>query len=493
MDTKNFWVVKFVLAILIASLAVVIFSFISIEVNFIYFSFLLYVLLDVFEVRLRVFLKYYYFFIKNNMSVLLLPLKKLTKKWQFYLIDSGKKSVRVQKLDFVIYFDAPENSKQQVLMWLPYLKLLNKSYAIILRRKYYYYSFFKQIKEPVLLCRSIREIEKSIKKYSFRSVFYVNNAECNTHMVKFSELTHVQLLHGESDKPPSYNPVSQMYDFIFVSGKTAKDRYRYNGVNIPEYKFKFVSRPQCSDVLIEKFPVLSSKNFKGTVFYTTTWSGYDNGSNFTSIHEAEKIVRILLKKSYRIIFRPHPYSYKDFSQVRIINKIASILLKINKREGLKTSNGHCVVNHSKFDSTYENITDCINSSDCLLSDISSTVGDWLYSLKPYILIDTFSDRNQFLNNNSLSRAAYYFDLYKGDLFSLLDEIQVSDSLKEDRKKLKIESLTVNNEESPIDLFVKTTLDVLDSFDKAKFIKDLPFESNLNHRFINTENGRRIDN
>ena len=52
-------------------------------------------------------------------------------------------------------------------------------------------------------------------------------------MVRFNQLTHIQLLHGDSDKASSFNPVTAMFDRIFVAGQAAIDRYAANGVLIP--------------------------------------------------------------------------------------------------------------------------------------------------------------------------------------------------------------------------------------------------------------------
>ena len=62
--------------------------------------------------------------------------------------------------------------------------------------------------------------------------------------MRFQHLTHIYLGHGDSDKPPSYNPTHAMYDQIFAAGPAAARRYAAHGVSIPAEKFRIVGRPQ---------------------------------------------------------------------------------------------------------------------------------------------------------------------------------------------------------------------------------------------------------
>ena len=459
MELKKISIVKIILSSVISILLWGICQLFSFDVNVFYNFLFMYVLLDLFEVNLRVFTVRLYTSIKDIFG-----------SYGFGGVKGEIDTQREdQELDFVVYFDAPMGSEFQVLMWLPHLKRLNKKFSILVRG-YHYYNLFNKLGERVLLCRSISQLEQAHHKHQFKFVFYVNNGMKNTHMVKNGEMTHIQLLHGDSDKPPSYNPVNQMYDFIFVSGKIAKERYRNNQVHIPGYKFRFVSRPQCSQIQVNQSQSFSKGKSKRTILYTTTWSGYDGKSNFTSIYKAESIVSTLLEEGYRVIFRPHSYSYKDFSQSRVIRRITRMLIRENLK--LDPELSHVVSGHSKFDSMYDDIIDCMNHADYFLSDVSSTVGDWLYSEKPYILIDTYGHRDQFLRENSLAYGAYYFDLHRGELPVLLNEIQKNDFLRNNRRRLKFDSLTVKGEESPEKLFLQTAQDVLDNFNKSDFLSKI---------------------
>src|SRR5690625_7576878 len=49
------------------------------------------------------------------------------------------------------------------------------------------------------------------------SIFYVNASSGNNMMIRYNQYQHVYLGHGDSDKPPSYNPTHAMYDHIFAA------------------------------------------------------------------------------------------------------------------------------------------------------------------------------------------------------------------------------------------------------------------------------------
>src|SRR5699024_5981034 len=141
---------------------------------------------------------------------------------------------------------------------------------------------------------------------SVRGVFYVNNAMRNNHMVRYSQLTHIQLLHGESDKASSASPVLRMYDRDFVAGQAAIDRFAKFGVAMPPGIFRIVGRPQVEDVLPPRAPIGQSGS--PTVLYAPTWRGNQAETDYSSLQRGPEIVQGLLDRGCRVVFRPHPYS-----------------------------------------------------------------------------------------------------------------------------------------------------------------------------------------
>ncbi len=376
------------------------------------------------------------------------------KEAEQYLGENGK-------IDFVLYFDAPPQSAFQVQMWMPFLKMLNRPFLIIVRGS-------KNDRELHLLkfpaVRVIYQVDMAIaEELGAKTVFYVNNGMRNAHMLRYHKMTHIQLLHGESDKAPSYNPFTAIYDFVFVAGQAGIDRYSSNDVFIPSEKFRIVSRPQTSGIEVARG---SSEDKSKTIFYATTWSGYSIDTNVTSIEIADKIVQRLIDLGHTIIFRPHPYCYKDKRQAKIIKKIGVLLKKETEKTGLK----HCISNDSDFGRVYPNINDCINVADVMVADITSVLADWLFSTKPYVSIDTDNNLDDFIAENPIVKGGYIFSADMKDFDAEIAKATGDDPLREQRLKLRKHVLGVDLDDDPVEMFLSVANDVIDNFDKVAHTK-----------------------
>ena len=127
-------------------------------------------------------------------------------------------------------------------------------------------------------------------------------------MIRQTGLMHVQLLHGDSDKPPSFNPMTQIYDKIFVAGQAAMERYQKNSVFIPKDKFVIVSRPQLTMFDRKQESMVGHNNIRKTILFCTTWRGHSEAHNMSSIDDVYDKITSALEAGLSVIFRPHPLS-----------------------------------------------------------------------------------------------------------------------------------------------------------------------------------------
>lgn len=360
-----------------------------------------------------------------------------------------------RKLDFLVYFDAPKGSAYQLLMWIPYLYALRKNFLVVLRKN----DHAKTLQEhaiPFIVLPKLKDLER-LSGLGIKTIFYVNNGMRNTHLIRYNEFTHIQLLHGDSDKPASFNPVSSMYNYLFVAGELAIDRYKNNNVIIPKERFVIVSRPQGELFKIINDPSeLYLKPIK-TVLYTTTWQGYQNSTNFSSIDSAKDIIEHLVSSNFRVIFRPHPLSYTDKGQAIIIDEIKDYLLEQINNTGI----AHCISDHKEFSNSYKSVEECINGSDILLSDVSAIIGDWLFTAKPYILLDMNSNKDEFYKLNPLAKGAYYLDEGIETLSNLMESICTSDPAWDNRLLTRKYALGIALDDDPVEHFLKNTKQILE--------------------------------
>lgn len=328
-----------------------------------------------------------------------------------------------QKPAFALYFSAPPRSEHQVHMWLPYLEQIGQRWVILLREARYLPLVSKLTDRPVIVAASLGNLDRAMIE-SISAVFYVNNGYKNSHCVRYADRVHIQLLHGDSDKPSSFNPVTAMFDRIFVAGQAGIDRYAKHGVNISEEKFDIVGRPQIASIL----PAGATTPIE-TILYAPTWQGFQDDANFSSLPYAQDIIDGLLAAGLRVIFRPHPASENHSDSMRTVEWIHQRLARGGR--GIEHVFGREAM--SELD-----LVDCINASDALVSDISSVPGDYLFSGKPQITVKTLTDVSDevFLEEYPLTRASYLWSPHEGAFKDVLQRMLTEDPLREERRRIR---------------------------------------------------------
>ena len=126
-----------------------------------------------------------------------------------------------------------------------------------------------------------------------RAAFYVNASSGNGAFVRYKQLTHVYLGHGDSDKPPSYNPTHAMYDQIFAAGPAATERYAAHGVAHPAGEVPRSSDDLRSRRAAGRRPMRTVTT--GSVLYAPTWRGTSTETMLYSLPVGERIVAALLR------------------------------------------------------------------------------------------------------------------------------------------------------------------------------------------------------
>ncbi|MFC8731668.1 CDP-glycerol glycerophosphotransferase family protein [Luteimicrobium sp. NPDC057192] len=313
----------------------------------------------------------------------------------------------------MVYLSGPEGTEYQLGVWLRTLERLSVRLVVVVRETALARVVAGMTSLPVVSAPAMADLE-GLQVETFRVALYVNNGAKNGHNVRYRELTHVQLLHGDSDKPSSYNPVTAMFDKIFVAGQAGIDRYAAHGVEIPADKFVVVGRPQVADIAAAA-PGAPLR----TVLYAPTWTGFNQDNDFGSLDPTgPAIVRALLARGWTVVFRPHPYSLDDARSLAAIEEIHQLL------EADAAASGHEHVFGDRASSTMS-IVDCFNLSDALVSDVSSVPADYLYSAKPFVITQVDDGPSDaFLDEFPLARASYVARLKEpGSLEAALDALE----------------------------------------------------------------------
>jgi CDP-glycerol glycerophosphotransferase (TagB/SpsB family) len=332
--------------------------------------------------------------------------------------------------DYVVYTSRPDDASYQVTMWLPYLQRAGLRFIIVARNAAPAAALAELTDVPVVEARGIADLDALVVP-SLKAAFYVNASSGNGALVRFQHLTHIYLGHGDSDKPPSYNPTHAMYDQIFAAGPAATRRYAAHGVRIPAEKFTIVGRPQVENVKQSTTAIADVP--EPTVLYAPTWRGHVEETMLYSLPVGEQIVSALLARGATVIFRPHPFSYDFPDDAVTIARIKS-QLEIDRR---KTGRAHLWGAAAEKD---RSILDCINDSDAMVSDVSSVVSDYLFSGKPFAMIAVPAEPDAFVVEYPVARASYVVRADLTDLDVQLERMLNADPLAQQRADIRADYL-----------------------------------------------------
>ena len=329
----------------------------------------------------------------------------------------------------------------QVTMWLPYLQRTGRRCMVITRSSASARALADLVDVPVIEARGPEDLDILVTP-SLRAAFYPNASSGNGVFVRYQQLTHVFLGHGDSDKPTSYNPTHAMYDRIFCAGPAAVRRYAEHDIYILDEKFAVVGRPQVETIETARVRSAASP----VVLYAPTWRGHVTATSLSSLPVGETVVRGLLAAGATVVFRPHPFSHGFRDDKAVIARIQNLLAEDRARSG----RAHLWGAEAE---TRRNIVDCFNLSDAMVSDVSSVVSDYLFSTKPYAMVAVSTEPQAFRAAYPVARAAY---VVPGDLAGLgltLATMLGEDPLAEARRDLRVDYLGPFSNEGYASAFV----------------------------------------
>ncbi|THV31974.1 CDP-glycerol glycerophosphotransferase [Glycomyces paridis] len=326
---------------------------------------------------------------------------------------------------FLVHLAGPPESTFHLRMWLPYFDMLGDPYAIVLRHRDLLGDLASRTEAPIVVAPRITDVENLLTD-SVQGVFYVNNSMENAQLVRTGRLTHVQLMHGDSDKLASRNPVSAMYDRIFVAGQAGIDRYRAHGVDLPDAKFRIVGRPQLHGTRVGPRPDAEGAP---VVLYTPTWTGTSAEVDYSSLRIGEPIVRGLLDRGATVLLRAHPFTRHDRGAAARLAGLERLLAADAEATGRAHRWGAATAERMS-------LSECIDAADHAVTDVSGAASDWLYSGKPFALTDMQDLGEALAERLPLAEAAYRIDARAEHLGEALDAMLGDDPLAARRDRVR---------------------------------------------------------
>lgn len=346
----------------------------------------------------------------------------------------------------VIYLSGQRSSTFALNQWLPTLEKTTPRSMVIVRERAHLKATTEQL--PVLYLPKAVDLERFVLP-SLKVALYPMNGMRNNHLVRFPGIADIFVGHGDSDKGSSVNPISRMYDEVWVAGQAGRDRYRAAQVGVRDEQVREVGRPQLAeiDVVGAESDGQETADRPFTVLYAPTWEGFYAALGYSSLLSmGVGIVRTLLGISgVRVLFKPHPGTgIRDGEYTTACREV--------ERMVEAAGNGSAVVEGDLYDA--------FNTADLLITDISSVVSDFLYSRKPYIVSNPHGeDHVGFRAEYPSTGGAYLLDPDCAALGEYLVDARGADSLRADRERTA-RYLLGEHTDDPIAVFDRALLDLV---------------------------------
>jgi hypothetical protein len=336
-------------------------------------------------------------------------------------LQAAQAAVRELAPAVILYFSGGVEAIYQLNMWLDTMERLDRPTLILVRERRYL-DQLAPTTTPVL-CMPFSVDLMNFELESGRVALYVSNVGRNLHLLRLPTLKSAFIGHGDSDKTASFNPFAKVYDEVWVAGQAGRQRYLRAQVGVREEEIVLVGRPQLDAIL----PAGSRAGRAGyTVLYAPTWEGWTEDPHQSSLMPmGREIVNILVSTpGVRVIYKPHPLTGSvNPLAARVSEQIVALLAASGPQH------------RAVLDATP--LYDCFNSSDALVSDISSVVSDYLRSEKPYFVTNGAALPDEvFTDRNPSAGAAYLIGPGASGLAEGLEQARGPDPLRSRRAEVR---------------------------------------------------------
>ncbi|MDP1370054.1 CDP-glycerol glycerophosphotransferase family protein [Acinetobacter lwoffii] len=231
--------------------------------------------------------------------------------------------------------------------WLPYFTEVIENTLILVRNKDLYnwvLDFYPRWN--VAYAKEYTDIDKLLPKFKQISHMYYSSNTGNTiHTLKYNEIIHVFLGHGDSDKSASAHKYFRVYDEVWVSGQAHIDRFKNAGFQVNEMIFRKVGRPALRSILSNNKKHWLER-MELSFLYLPTWEGVYEESNYSSIHFSADLLKL----------------------VRSISPVASINAKLHPVTGSR---------EIRFATLNEDLQEIFSSEDVQIADTSTAISTLL--------------------------------------------------------------------------------------------------------------------
>lgn len=357
--------------------------------------------------------------------------KNASRKTNVDLVFSQIVDLSESRSFFYYCAESLESGEHHLNSWLPifneYVLTSKVNFVLILRNKQLFDWHIRNYPEVIAVyARRAVDVESILKAYPYIVLALYSSANIsNGHLIRFNNIKHVFIGHGDSEKAGSAHKGLRWFDEIWTAGQAHIDRFKnLKDVNFQGLDFIKIGRPGVKKLLLDTREYLRPvySDYSINILYLPTWEGVFEGHQYFSLPVSMKIIEIVindLKCNLSVKF--HPYTggrnieYKDY----ITNVNNNYLDNI----------------HFQYISREKNIVEIIQNYDVFICDISSVVTECLSLNRPiFLYIPENTNLEMAASNMRYDEYCYIFSSLS-DLHKKIEQVLLgNDYLKEMRAK-----------------------------------------------------------
>ena len=326
----------------------------------------------------------------------------------------------------VLHTGEVENAVNHLDLWIPHFIKADIDFIVITRN----IVAFNNVKDKyplvsVVFLKGEKEIETFFNKLTFlKACFYPSNTGNNLHLLKFNNLKHIFLGHGDSDKSASAHKYFRVYDENWVAGDAHIDRFKNEGFDFSGLKSVKVGRPNLLNILKKSTKKWNERfDSKINLLYLSTWEGVYAEQNYTSAYMINEIAELLKEfKDITLRVKLHP---------RVGSRDISLLNTTSKLETFAEKNSlNCTIyNRDKP------VDELIIKSNVFICDISAVVSECLAANAPiFVYIPTNKEIKLSQSNMKFEDYTYTFSSVDELSEKMIKVLNGDDYLQKNREK-----------------------------------------------------------
>ncbi len=335
--------------------------------------------------------------------------------------------------EVLAYFsDSPVNL-YQIRQWLPQLELLHETHPVFIltRDTRSFRQLSRETSLPIVNARRIATLDAIAQSSDIKMAVYVNQTNRNFQVIRYPDMLHVMLSHGESEKS-TYTATNQVkaYDFTFVAGDAAVERISANLLRFDaDSRLVKIGRPQLDTPLRPGVPAqLAAERRSGrtTVLYAPTWEGDRPSTSYGSVqsHGPGIVSALLGTGRHRLIYRPHPRIGVTDPKAAVVDR--QLRAAIEQAANDDPDAGHRVDLAREFGPQ-------MAEADVMVCDVSAVALDFLPSGKPLVVTVPPRPEATFDRSTFLGSVYELPDHEAPNIAMLLDDWCAGDTLKTERQ------------------------------------------------------------